>query len=63
MTLGGQQLFARRVAGTAVAWEVDNHYDGEIAVFADAVRNRRPPAVDGDEGLRNVEILTAAAPR
>lgn len=37
-----------------------NPYVGEIADFAAAVRDGRPPEVDGGEGARNVAILLAA---
>ena len=36
-------------------------YRGEIEDFADAVRDGRPPEVDGHEGLRNVELLSQIA--
>ena len=39
-----------------------NPYAGEIADFAAAIREGRPPEVDGQEGLRNVELLAAAFP-
>ena len=39
-----------------------NPYVGEIADFVAAIRDGRPPEVDGAEGLRNVELLCEAAP-
>ncbi len=39
-----------------------NPYVGEIADFVAAIRDGRPPEVDGAEGLRNVELLCQAAP-
>jgi predicted dehydrogenase len=40
----------------------ENPYVGEIHDFADAVRAGRSPAVDGPEGMRNVELLCLALP-
>ena len=45
----------------AVEFEVKDPYQGELVDFARAVLERRPPAVDGREGLRNVELLTRIA--
>ena len=39
-----------------------NPYVGELADFVSAIREKRPPEVDGVEGARNVEILCEAAP-
>lgn len=39
-----------------------NPYVGELDDFASAVRGERAPAVDGREGLRNVELLARALP-
>ena len=36
---------------------IENPFAGEIADFVAAVRDGRPPEVDGGEGLRNVELL------
>lgn len=44
----------------AVRFNRVNPYAGEIADFAAAVREGRPPEVDGREGLRNVELLLRA---
>ncbi len=49
--------------GSDHPFPVEDPYRGEIADFMDAVRNDRPPEVDGGEGLRNVEILLKADPR
>jgi predicted dehydrogenase len=62
-TFGPHGAGAINLAGTALSWDVVNPYEGEIADFVEAVRSGRPPQVDGGEGLRNVEILAAAAPR
>lgn len=35
-------------------------YVGEIADFLDAIRDDRPPEVDGVEGMRNIELLLDA---
>jgi predicted dehydrogenase len=37
-----------------------NPFLGEIADFVSAIRERRAPEVDGEEGARNVEILSEA---
>lgn len=41
-------------------YPVRNPYVGEIEDFADAIREGRAPEVDGEEGLRNVELLLQA---
>ncbi len=41
-------------------YTVTNPYVGEIQDFVKAVRDGRPPEVDGIEGRRNVELLLAA---
>ncbi|NKC11163.1 MAG: hypothetical protein GKR94_02835 [Gammaproteobacteria bacterium] len=41
-------------------FEPCNPYVGEIEDFVAAVRENRPPEVDGEEGLRNVELLLHA---
>ena len=59
----GNHTLGPRGAGTVftragmVPYVVQNPYVGELADFAAAVRNGRPPAVDAREGLRNVELL------
>ena len=59
----GNHTLGARGAGTIftktgmVPFLVQNPYVGELADFASAVREGRPPAVDGREGLRNVELL------
>ncbi len=59
----GNQTLGPRGAGTLltkagmVPYLVRNPYVGELADFAAAVREGRPPAVDAREGLRNVELL------
>jgi 1,5-anhydro-D-fructose reductase (1,5-anhydro-D-mannitol-forming) len=51
------------VHGADLAFKPLSPYIGEIADFVAAVRDGRPPEVDGEEGLRNVTILDQAAPR
>lgn len=46
----------------AVAFPARDPYVGEIEDFAAAARTGRDPAVSGEEGLRNVELLTRACP-
>jgi 1,5-anhydro-D-fructose reductase (1,5-anhydro-D-mannitol-forming) len=41
-------------------FEVKNPYVGEIEDFVSAIRQGRPPEVDGVEGIRNVELLVEA---
>ena len=59
----GNHTLGPRGAGTVftrtgmVPYVVQNPYVGELADFAAAVREGRSPAVDGREGLRNVELL------
>jgi 1,5-anhydro-D-fructose reductase (1,5-anhydro-D-mannitol-forming) len=50
ITLGGRPLEFERA----------DPYRGELADFVAAIREGRPPEVDGHEGLRNVEILVDA---
>jgi len=52
ISLGGEPLDFTQV----------NPYEGEIRDFVDAINENRDPEVPGEEGLRNVEILEAAAP-
>ena len=37
-----------------------NPYVGEVEACVHAIRENRPPEVDGDEGMRNVELLAHA---
>ena len=59
----GNHTLGPRGAGTIFArtgmvpYMVRNPYVGELADFAAAVREGRPPAVGAREGLRNVELL------
>ena len=59
-TLGPHGAGAIRVGGKPLEFEIANPYVGEIADFVAAVRDARPPEVDGREGRRNVAILEAA---
>ena len=43
-----------------LAFEVGNPYQGEIEDFVAAIRENRPPEVDGEEGMRNVELMSRA---
>ena len=61
-TLGPHGAGRVRVRGAEIAFPFDDPYAGEITNFVAAVAAGRPPEVDGEEGLRNVAILTEAAP-
>jgi len=49
--------------GEPLLYDPSNPYEGEIADFVAAIKEGRAPEVDGEEGLRNVEILVQADPR
>lgn len=59
-TLGGHGAGRIRTDKGRLAYETVDPYDGEILDFVKAVRDGRPPEVDGVEGRRNVELLLAA---
>ena len=59
-TLGPHGAGAISIGGKPMDYQVSNPYVGEIADFAAAVAEGRPPEVDGREGLRNVATLVAA---
>ena len=61
-TLGPHGAGAIDTRTGPLAFTPRDPYVGEIDDFAAAVRLVRPPAVDGAEGLRNVELLTRACP-
>jgi len=42
-------------------FSISNPFVGEITDFVAAIRGQRQPEVDGNEGLRNVELLVRAA--
>jgi predicted dehydrogenase len=50
-----------RIEGGALPVERDEPLRLELADFVDAVRNRRPPVVDGDAGRRALELATRVA--
>ena len=41
-------------------FSVGNPYKGEVEDFVAAIRENRPPEVDGEEGKRNVELMSRA---
>jgi predicted dehydrogenase len=43
-----------------LGFEVRNPYQGEIEDFVAAIRENRAPEVDGEEGMRNVELMLRA---
>ena len=57
----------RRGAGSirthegTLEYPIENPFVGEIRDFVDSIRDKRPPQVDGREGLRNIQILEAAS--
>jgi 1,5-anhydro-D-fructose reductase (1,5-anhydro-D-mannitol-forming) len=61
-TLGPRGTGLITINDEPIAFEPADPYVGELEDFAHAVRTNRPPAVDGREGLRNVELLCAAVP-
>lgn len=61
-TLGPWGKGEIRINDTLLEYIPTNPYVGELDDFADAVARGRAPAVDGREGLRNVELLEMALP-
>ena len=61
-TLGPHGGGTIETSGGPLAFTPRDPYTGEIDDFVAAVRRGRRPAVDGAEGLRNVELLTQACP-
>ena len=59
-TLGAHGGGAISIGGEPMDYPISNPFAGEIADFAAAVAEGRPPEVDGREGLRNVATLVAA---
>ena len=49
------------VNGEELAFEVENPFQGEIRDFVEAVRDGREPEVDGYEGFKNIQWLSAAS--
>ncbi|MFQ5744621.1 MAG: Gfo/Idh/MocA family protein [Acidobacteriota bacterium] len=60
-TLGAHGGGSVRTHAGKQAFQVTNPFVGEIDDFIASIHERRPPEVDGREGLRNIELLTAAA--
>jgi 1,5-anhydro-D-fructose reductase (1,5-anhydro-D-mannitol-forming) len=58
--LGRHGAGSIRTHESVLEYTVANPYVGEVADFVGAIRENRPPGVDGREGLRNVELLVAA---
>ena len=61
-TLGPAGAGSITVDGAALAFDPVDPYAGEIADFVRAIGSGGACEVPGDEGLRNVEILTEACP-
>ena len=59
-TLGASGSGSIRIGKDPLRFPIEDPYAGEIADFVASVRDGRPPAVDGFEGRRNVEILLQA---
>ena len=59
-TFGPDGDGAIRTGDGAFDYSARNPYVGEIQDFVDAIRNDRDPEVNGEEGLRNVELLLRA---
>lgn len=49
--------------GHEIAFLPHDPFAAELTDFVRAIRERRPPEVTGEEGLRNVELLVRASPR
>ena len=60
-TLGPRGAGTITVRDEQMEFPVANPYVGEIEDFAAAIKEGRPPEVDGTEGARNVELLVEAA--
>ena len=61
-TLGAHGRGRIELNGEPLEYEPADPYAGEIADFVAAVGEGRNPEVDGEEGLRNVELLLQADP-
>jgi 1,5-anhydro-D-fructose reductase (1,5-anhydro-D-mannitol-forming) len=61
-TLGPHGAGSIETPSGPIAFTPRDPYVSEIDDFVSAIRLGRPPAVDGIEGLRNVELLTEASP-
>ena len=61
-TLGPHGEGRIELNGEPLEYEPADPYAGEIADFVAAINERRAPEVDGEEGLRNVEMLLEADP-
>ena len=60
-TLGRDGKGSIELNGEPLDFQAADPYAGEIRDFVTAIRENRPAEVDGTEGLRNVELLVAAA--
>jgi len=61
-TLGPHGKGRIRLRGAELPFQPDDPYVGELRDFVASIREGRAPEVDGNEGLRNVELLVQAAP-
>ena len=61
-TLGAHGKGRIELNGEPLEYAPADPYAGEIADFVAAINERRAPEVDGEEGLRNVEMLLEADP-
>jgi 1,5-anhydro-D-fructose reductase (1,5-anhydro-D-mannitol-forming) len=59
-TLGPYGEGAIVMRGEEVRWEIEGPYESELRDFVEAARGTREPAVNGEEALRNIEILEHA---
>ena len=50
-----------RTHNSVLPFSATDPYAGEISDFAQAIQDDRPPEVDGQEGLRNIELLVQAS--
>lgn len=60
-TLGAEGAGTIAIHDEVVEFPVSNPFTGEVANFVESASKGIPPEVNGEEGLRNIEILSAAA--
>jgi predicted dehydrogenase len=61
-TLGRHGAGRVRLRGAEVPFAVQDPFVAEVADFVQAIEEERDPEVNGEEGVRNTEILAEAAP-
>jgi predicted dehydrogenase len=61
-TLGRHGAGRVRLRGAEVPFAVQDPFEAEVADFVRAIEEGRDPEVNGEEGVRNTELLAEAAP-